>query len=145
MQRGRQLEYSPAQSAKMKSTAAYFATLAVLFPLALAQSAEWGQCGGEGWTGPTTCVAGTTCVYSNPWYSQCLPGVSIMCNFIFYLGQLTVAFVTAVGFCSASPYVPDSASPDLAHFDSSQYSHWRCRWFERSGEGCWQGVLRFGH
>jgi len=33
---------------------------------------EYGQCGGTGWTGPTTCVAGTTCVYSNPYYSQCL-------------------------------------------------------------------------
>jgi len=29
-----------------------------------AQSAEWGQCGGLGWTGPTTCVAGSTCTYS---------------------------------------------------------------------------------
>jgi cellulose 1,4-beta-cellobiosidase len=33
---------------------------------------HWGQCGGSGWTGPTTCVAGTTCKYSNDWYSQCL-------------------------------------------------------------------------
>ena len=57
----------------------------------LAQSQIYGQCkimffssfrvvklthnkgGGEGWSGPTTCVAGSTCVYSNPWYSQCLP------------------------------------------------------------------------
>ncbi|KAG8976406.1 hypothetical protein FRC05_003649 [Tulasnella sp. 425] len=41
-----------------------------------AQSPIYGQCGGQQWTGPTTCVAGTTCVYSNPWYSQCLPGSS---------------------------------------------------------------------
>lgn len=34
--------------------------------------AEWGQCGGIGYTGSTTCASGTTCVYSNPWYSQCL-------------------------------------------------------------------------
>ncbi|KAH8805958.1 glycoside hydrolase family 3 protein [Xylogone sp. PMI_703] len=32
----------------------------------------WGQCGGQGWTGPTTCASGT-CTYSNPYYSQCLP------------------------------------------------------------------------
>lgn len=25
-------------------------------------SAEWGQCGGNGWTGPTCCVSGTACV-----------------------------------------------------------------------------------
>ena len=34
-------------------------------------SAEWGQCGGEGWTGPTCCSTGS-CKYSNAWYSQCL-------------------------------------------------------------------------
>ncbi|GLB37066.1 hypothetical protein LshimejAT787_0401170 [Lyophyllum shimeji] len=39
-----------------------------------AQSPAWGQCGGQGWSGPTTCVAGYTCTYSNPYYSQCLPG-----------------------------------------------------------------------
>ncbi|KAF4570100.1 Exoglucanase 1 [Pleurotus pulmonarius] len=33
---------------------------------------KWGQCGGNGYTGPTTCVAGSTCTYSNDWYSQCL-------------------------------------------------------------------------
>ncbi|KAK4247612.1 hypothetical protein C7999DRAFT_41146 [Corynascus novoguineensis] len=31
----------------------------------------FGQCGGEGWTGPTCCSQGT-CKFSNPWYSQCL-------------------------------------------------------------------------
>jgi xyloglucan-specific exo-beta-1,4-glucanase len=34
---------------------------------------EFGQCGGEGWTGPTTCVAGSTCVDQNPFFSQCVP------------------------------------------------------------------------
>ena len=34
--------------------------------------AKWGQCGGLTWTGPTTCVAGTTCTYSSAYYSQCL-------------------------------------------------------------------------
>ncbi|KAF3909846.1 Endoglucanase-4 [Orbilia brochopaga] len=31
----------------------------------------YGQCGGSGWTGPTTCAQGT-CTYSNAYYSQCL-------------------------------------------------------------------------
>ncbi|KAJ3711612.1 putative acetylxylan esterase [Lentinula raphanica] len=35
--------------------------------------AEWGQCGGIGWSGPTSCVAGTTCQAMNAYYSQCLP------------------------------------------------------------------------
>ncbi|KAG8939631.1 hypothetical protein FRC04_006112 [Tulasnella sp. 424] len=47
-----------------------------LITVANAQSAVYGQCGGQGWSGPTTCVAGSTCVYSNAWYSQCLPGSS---------------------------------------------------------------------
>jgi hypothetical protein len=33
-------------------------------------AAMWGQCGGEGWTGPTCCQSGT-CKSSNQWYSQC--------------------------------------------------------------------------
>ncbi|XP_006457579.1 hypothetical protein AGABI2DRAFT_196213 [Agaricus bisporus var. bisporus H97] len=33
---------------------------------------QWGQCGGIGWQGPFTCVAGTTCQMINQWYSQCL-------------------------------------------------------------------------
>lgn len=35
-------------------------------------SAKYSQCGGIGWSGPKCCVAGTTCTYSNDWYSQCL-------------------------------------------------------------------------
>ncbi|KAL2179693.1 carbohydrate esterase family 5 protein [Thermothelomyces heterothallicus CBS 202.75] len=31
----------------------------------------YGQCGGQGWTGPTCCSQGT-CRASNQWYSQCL-------------------------------------------------------------------------
>ncbi|KIK63017.1 glycoside hydrolase family 5 protein [Collybiopsis luxurians FD-317 M1] len=56
-----------------------FASLAVSVALstsALAQSPIWGQCGGIGWTGSTTCASGSSCVVSNPYYSQCLPGSS---------------------------------------------------------------------
>ncbi|KAF7341846.1 Beta-xylanase [Mycena sanguinolenta] len=35
-------------------------------------SAEWGQCGGIGWTGCTSCVSGTTCQQLNAYYFQCL-------------------------------------------------------------------------
>jgi len=30
----------------------------------------WGQCGGIGWTGPTTCAQGT-CQKQDAYYSQC--------------------------------------------------------------------------
>lgn len=33
---------------------------------------KYGQCGGQTWTGSGTCVVGTTCTYSNDYYSQCL-------------------------------------------------------------------------
>ncbi|KAJ7195792.1 glycoside hydrolase superfamily [Mycena pura] len=36
------------------------------------QSAEFGQCGGMGWTGCLGCVAGTTCQELNPFFFQCL-------------------------------------------------------------------------
>ncbi|EPS41796.1 hypothetical protein H072_4280 [Dactylellina haptotyla CBS 200.50] len=54
------------------------AVAAVLFAagFASAQSPAYGQCGGIGWTGPTSCVSGYTCTYSNDWYSQCVPGGS---------------------------------------------------------------------
>ncbi|KAH8659207.1 hypothetical protein BGZ60DRAFT_433951 [Tricladium varicosporioides] len=39
-----------------------------------AQQAAWGQCGGDTWTGVTTCVAGFICKdVSPPYYSQCIP------------------------------------------------------------------------
>ncbi|KAJ3572316.1 hypothetical protein NP233_g3159 [Leucocoprinus birnbaumii] len=51
-----------------------FVSLAVFAGQAAAQQQVWGQCAGIGWTGPTTCVSGTTCVYLNDYYSQCQPG-----------------------------------------------------------------------
>ncbi|KDN41024.1 hypothetical protein RSAG8_07730, partial [Rhizoctonia solani AG-8 WAC10335] len=33
---------------------------------------KYGQCGGQGWTGGTTCAAGSTCTVVNAFYSQCL-------------------------------------------------------------------------
>ncbi|KLO06842.1 CEL4a mannanase [Schizopora paradoxa] len=52
--------------------AALFALLSAA--VALAQSPIYGQCGGEGWTGATTCATGSVCTFSNDWYSQCIPG-----------------------------------------------------------------------
>ncbi|KAF7343859.1 hypothetical protein MSAN_01967200 [Mycena sanguinolenta] len=34
-------------------------------------AAEYGQCGGTGWTGPTACAAPYTCHVLNAYYSQC--------------------------------------------------------------------------
>jgi len=42
-------------------------------PASGATQTHYGQCGGNGWTGPTVCASGTTCTaVSPPYYSQCL-------------------------------------------------------------------------
>jgi len=33
---------------------------------------RYGQCGGSGWSGPTACVAGSSCSVINDWYHQCV-------------------------------------------------------------------------
>ncbi|KAG9011709.1 hypothetical protein FRB94_007942 [Tulasnella sp. JGI-2019a] len=51
------------------------ATIAVAcayFTGVTAQVAAYGQCGGQGYSGPTTCVVNWCCVYENPYYSNCL-------------------------------------------------------------------------
>ncbi|KAI0784368.1 cellobiohydrolase II [Abortiporus biennis] len=57
-------------------TAALYAFVALLPTFANAQAQTWQQCGGIGWSGPTTCVSGTTCTKLNDYYSQCIPGAS---------------------------------------------------------------------
>ncbi|KAL7928298.1 carbohydrate-binding module family 1 protein [Trichoderma chlorosporum] len=37
-----------------------------------ATQTKYGQCGGQGWTGPTVCASGSTCTFENSYYSQCL-------------------------------------------------------------------------
>ncbi|KAF8659473.1 hypothetical protein AX16_001840 [Volvariella volvacea WC 439] len=49
-------------------------SLLALLPIVTAQAGPWEQCGGQGWTGPTTCVSGWVCTSQNQWYSQCLQG-----------------------------------------------------------------------
>lgn len=40
----------------------------------LGEVQPWGQCGGQGYQGDTTCADGWTCTELNPYYSQCLGG-----------------------------------------------------------------------
>lgn len=51
-----------------------FATLAAVITAQTTVGA-YGQCGGNGYTGPTTCVSGYHCNSYSEWYSQCIPGV----------------------------------------------------------------------
>ena len=49
------------------------AAAAALLAPAYAQQL-YGQCGGTGYSGGTTCPAGSSCSVVNPYYSQCVPG-----------------------------------------------------------------------
>ncbi|KAK5128940.1 hypothetical protein LTR85_000273 [Meristemomyces frigidus] len=51
-------------------------TIAAAAGSAYAQQSAWGQCGGMGWTGSTTCVSGYTCHEYNAYYFQCIQGGS---------------------------------------------------------------------
>jgi len=53
-----------------------FAAALIAGAAAQATAPQYGQCGGQGWTGATVCPSGWTCTVSNPYYSQCLPGAA---------------------------------------------------------------------
>ncbi|KAK6538406.1 hypothetical protein TWF694_011282 [Orbilia ellipsospora] len=53
----------------MKSTTLLIITSPFLVS---AQQSLWGQCGGIGWTGPTSCVSGAACTTQNAYYAQCV-------------------------------------------------------------------------
>ncbi|KAF4576634.1 Beta-glucosidase cel3A [Pleurotus pulmonarius] len=55
---------------------ALLALVALVPAIANAQSPLYGQCGGIGWSGATTCVSGSSCQKLNDYYSQCLPGAA---------------------------------------------------------------------
>ena len=56
--------------------AASVASLLLLAGTALAQQSVWGQCGGQGYSGPTSCAAGSACSTQNAYYAQCIPGTA---------------------------------------------------------------------
>ncbi|PWY96660.1 xyloglucanase [Aspergillus sclerotioniger CBS 115572] len=53
------------------STSTTTAATATATATATGTSTAYGQCGGSGYTGPTTCPSGYTCTYENEFYSQC--------------------------------------------------------------------------
>lgn len=50
-----------------------FASLILLATGVSARVGAWGQCGGAGWAGGTTCISGYHCNDLNTYYSQCIP------------------------------------------------------------------------
>ncbi|KAJ7110631.1 glycoside hydrolase superfamily [Mycena epipterygia] len=78
--------------------------LALSLASALAQSPIFGQCGGQGWAGPTTCATGSVCTFSNPFYSQCLPSAT----------TTTVGTTTTVKTTTAPPTTTVSSPTSTA-------------------------------
>ncbi|KAG7441939.1 uncharacterized protein BT62DRAFT_936571 [Guyanagaster necrorhizus] len=79
------------------------AALAAALPAFVkAQSAVYGQCGGIGWTGATTCVAGSTCTVLNAYYSQCLPGSAAPTTSTIAAPTATPTSTTATATATAS-------------------------------------------
>lgn len=74
---------------------------------ALAQTAsQYGQCGGTGWTGATTCPSGWVCTaVAAPWYYQCLQG--------------TAAATTTTTSSTSKPVSSTSAGPSSTTKPSS--------------------------
>ena len=96
---------------------------------AIAQSGPWGQCGGNGFQGSTSCVSGYQCVYQNDWYSQCLPGTAAVST-------------TLKTSTTAKPSATSSSAPAT----SSSPSNGKFKWFGVNqaggefGEGNYPGI-----
>ncbi|KIJ59044.1 glycoside hydrolase family 5 protein [Hydnomerulius pinastri MD-312] len=65
------------------------------------QAALYAQCGGENWTGATTCVSGAVCTYSSEYYSQCLPAGTATTTTA--AAGTTTTTATATSTCGATP------------------------------------------
>ncbi|KAJ2901936.1 putative mannan endo-1,4-beta-mannosidase F [Zalerion maritima] len=81
---------------------------------ASAQSGAWGQCGGIGWSGDTTCISGWHCVYQNDWYSQCLQGSDTTSD------EPTTS-TTATTSSTTTTSIPTSTSTEFSSTDGTLF------------------------
>ncbi|RDW77944.1 carbohydrate esterase family 16 protein [Coleophoma crateriformis] len=84
--------------------------------VASAQVAMYGQCGGSGFTGSTTCVSGAVCQYQNDFYSQCVEGTatSVAAGSSAVSTAQTTAFSSAAASQAPSAVVPQGNSTTLS-------------------------------
>ncbi|PYH67856.1 1,4-beta-D-glucan cellobiohydrolase C [Aspergillus vadensis CBS 113365] len=96
----------------------YTLSLAVAFlPFGIqAQQTLWGQCGGQGYSGATSCVAGATCSTINEYYAQCTPATgsasatTLKTTTSSTTAAVTTTTATSTPAASASPTTTASAS-----------------------------------
>ncbi|KAJ0331929.1 hypothetical protein COL922a_011724 [Colletotrichum nupharicola] len=97
-----------------------FVTL-VLPQAASAQQTAYGQCGGSGWTGPTTCVAGWTCQKQNEWYSQCLEGKAYTTTLLTSTKSTSSSALTTTARSSTATAVPTPCSGTFSDIGAVDY------------------------
>lgn len=70
---------------------------------AFAQIAEYGQCGGIGYTGDTTCASDLVCCSLNDWYSQCVEASSCSTTASATSTTDTTTIITSTASATATP------------------------------------------
>ncbi|GLB05889.1 hypothetical protein AtubIFM57258_001180 [Aspergillus tubingensis] len=96
----------------------YTVSLALaLLPFGIqAQQTLWGQCGGQGYSGATSCVAGAACSTINEYYAQCTPATgsasatTLKTTTSTTTAAVTTTTATSSPAASASPTTTASAS-----------------------------------
>lgn len=68
---------------------------------AAAQQSAYGQCGGSGYTGSTSCTSGYTCTSQNAYYYQCVPGTATASASATATSATTTATTTAASSSSS--------------------------------------------
>ncbi|KAM0165334.1 hypothetical protein ACHAPG_000002 [Botrytis cinerea] len=75
-----------------------------------ADVALYGQCGGSGFSGSTSCVSGAVCQSQNAFYYQCVAGAATATSAVEVVSSTAVAPVTtALAVSSSAPVVSSSA------------------------------------
>ncbi|KAI5847661.1 hypothetical protein DFP73DRAFT_542567 [Morchella snyderi] len=95
------------------------AMLAVVPAAVVGQTvALWGQCGGSGYTGATTCASGSTCVAQNVWYSQCVSGTASASTTTLRTSTTTTSTATSSASSSSSSTASGSTKYIFSFGDS---------------------------
>ncbi|KAJ3785012.1 glycoside hydrolase superfamily [Lentinula aff. detonsa] len=67
-----------------------------------AQVQTYGQCGGLEYTGSTSCVSGSTCIYLNDYYYQCIPSSQVTSTSVTSAVTSEISTIVAVATATSS-------------------------------------------
>lgn len=89
--------------------AAYVAASGVV-----AQQTTWGQCGGIGYGGQTSCVSGAACSTQNSYYAQCVPATGLVTSTKPTTASTTSTTSTKTTTSASSPPPPTGTGTQFA-------------------------------